>query len=172
MIRDGLAWRISDDANPIFMYNRNTEDSHELMSYRNEAPLDRLIDEIDSAEPTAVEATTPDPAVAVIVSYTNIDAAYLSDMNTGDVIVSDMNTGTDILSDTKEVPAYIVSDMKEGDDFDYDKHFLGKLCRSKHDWRGTGQSLRKQDAIVSRQECLECQRLRSARRRQREAARA
>lgn len=41
--------------------------------------------------------------------------------------------------------------------FDSSKYFLGKLCPTKHDWKGTGLSLR----YVDHRRCVECSRTRS-----------
>lgn len=40
-------------------------------------------------------------------------------------------------------------------DFSQDKHFLGRLCRRKHEWQGTGKSLR----YKSNNLCVTCNRL-------------
>jgi len=42
-------------------------------------------------------------------------------------------------------------------DFDKSKHKLGHLCKDKHDWMSTGQSLRR----IRGRHCVECQKLRA-----------
>jgi hypothetical protein len=163
LIRDGLQWRISEGDPSAFLSDRNMGGSQGVLPDEQDMPLDRPMGATSSAGP----ATTPAPAVSVAVSYTALDAAYLSDTSPDEAIVSDMNGDEDILSDTKAVSLDIVSDTNaDADDFDHDKYFLGALCRAGHAWRGTGKSLRRRAAKASQQECLECQRLRTARKRQ------
>ena len=51
--------------------------------------------------------------------------------------------------------------------FDVTKYTLGTLCKHGHNFHGSGQSLRR---LADHPECLECQRVRAARHRKRQAA--
>jgi len=50
-------------------------------------------------------------------------------------------------------------------DFDTTRFMLGPLCHQRHDWRGTGQSVRQKGG---KHECRECKRARKARYKQRQ----
>ena len=124
LIRDGLEWRITEgDPSTVLAYDTYREGPQEFLSDRNETPLDLLLEDTGSAEresllsdtnrevvetilsdthgDDALPSATLEPAMEIILSYTNRDAAYLSDTNTGDVIMSDTKAvSADMMSDT------------------------------------------------------------------------
>ena len=155
MLRDGLQLLLNteDDA-AYFMYDRNPtsgilSDSNptigsagpEMMSDRNASPED----------------TAPERMAAIPQSPGTVqeEEEMMSDINTTPERVQEAG----IMSDTNPAPAVA---------YDVEKYFLGPLCRQGHDWQGTGQSLRRRSAETTGRECLECQRLRQARKRQRQ----
>jgi hypothetical protein len=157
VIRDALTLLMEEYPSGADLTGPHRVAAHEFLSDRYESPLDTLVGETDSAGLAELLSDTNNFAVEKIMSDTNRGAGYMSDTNENDKIISD----------TKEVPD-IVSDMKA--DYDTTKYFLGGLCRQGHNWHGTGKSLRRQAARADRQECLECQRFRTARKRQTQPA--
>jgi ferredoxin-like protein FixX len=176
VIRDALSLLMEEypaEANPTGSHRLAAP---EFLSDRYESPLDTLVGETDKAALEEFVSDSNKAAMALLgtdaasekeyVSDTKEDKDILSDMNTEEVIVSDMNRdeeNEDIVSDTKAVPDDIVSDTKE-DDSDYNPatHSLGKLCPRKHSYRGSGQSVLR----LSDRHCLECDRLKSAAKRE------
>lgn len=67
-------------------------------------------------------------------------------------------------SPARQVPAE--SEQDTVPDIDRSRYFLGKLCPSRHDYQGTGQSLRH---LSAQKPCVECKRARTQRWREKAA---
>jgi len=154
--------------------------AHEFLSDRYDSSLDTLLGETESAGLEALLSDTNAETVATILDETNCASDIVSDGNTDQAEtyretpaqaqtrkVSDRKAASSVIqSDTKSDRPPILSDRKRAVSppgaaimsdtnvpaFDTGKYMLGKLCPRRHDYHGTGQSLRH----LRRHVCLAC----------------
>lgn len=145
LIRDGLEWRITEgdprfQSMPDNKYYGNTE-LHELAR-----PVHLVDDRMPFDAELPPSAPSPEPPALPIEATVSQP-----------VVTPALGEPGEETRQTEDVvPAY-----------DTSKYALGELCVHRHDYHGTGHSLRR----LSDRECLECQkeRARAARQRKRQA---